>query len=131
MPAFLESFVRWANERVAQSERFESIDGMPGQGELELGGRRVINADSTDLLGLSADPRVKEAASAATRRFGAQGTRGMKPLHELEERLAAFTGHEAAVVTPGFEAALFPIVEGADNVLTDARRSSIHHLSYI
>ncbi len=121
MPGFLESFVSWANERVAQSDRIESIDGLPGQGELELGGRRVINADSTDLLGLSADPRVKEAAQAATRRFGAQGTWGMKPLHELEERLAAFTGNEAAVVTPGFEAALFPIVEGADQVLTDAR----------
>jgi 7-keto-8-aminopelargonate synthetase-like enzyme len=64
---------------------------------------------------------VKEAAQAATRRFGAQGTWGMKPLVELEERLAAFTGREAAVVTPGFEAALFPIVEGADQVFTDAR----------
>ncbi|MBS1151883.1 MAG: Aminotransferase, class [Myxococcaceae bacterium] len=121
MPGFLESFVSWANERVAQAETFESIDALPGQGELELGGRRVLNADSTDLLGLSADPRVKEAAQAATRKFGAQGTWRMKPLHELEERLAAFTGREAAVVTPGFEAALFPVVEGADQVLTDAR----------
>ncbi len=121
MPGFLESFVSWANERVAQAEPHESVDGLPGQGELELGGRRVLNADSTDLLGLSADPRVKEAAQAATRKFGAQGTPRMKPLHELEERLASFLGRESAVVTPGFESALFPVVEGADHVLTDAR----------
>ena len=121
MPGFLDSFVSWANERVASVDPVVTVEGVPGQGELELGGRRVLNADSSDLLGLGADPRVKEAAQTATRRFGAQGTWGMKPLVELEERLAAFTGREAAVVTPGFEAALFPIVEGAEQVLTDAR----------
>ena len=81
-------------------------DVMPWMGEGFLGGVQTTALES-----------LKEAAQAATRKFGAQGTPRMKPLQELEERLATFTGREAVVVTPGFEAALFPVVEGADRVL--------------
>ncbi len=64
----------------------EAVEGLPGQGELEIGGRRVLNADSTDLLGLSADPRVKEAAQAATRRF-VHGVLSDRPSPETVRRL--------------------------------------------
>ncbi|MFI9580658.1 aminotransferase class I/II-fold pyridoxal phosphate-dependent enzyme [Streptomyces sp. NPDC052236] len=70
-------------------------------------------AGCNDYLGLSTDPRVIEAAAQALRRFGAScsGARvlnGTLTLHEeLESRLAAFMGGEAALVTTtGFQANL-------------------------
>lgn len=81
--------------------------------EVTVDGRRVVMAGSNDYLGLSGDPRVIEGAVAATRKYGASCTgspvmTGTLALHrELEARLAAFLGREAAVVTTtGFKANL-------------------------
>jgi 8-amino-7-oxononanoate synthase len=81
--------------------------------EFETDGRTVVMAGCNDYLGLSTDPRVTEAAARALRRFGAScsGARvlnGTLTLHEeLEGRLAAFMGGEAALVTTtGFQANL-------------------------
>jgi 8-amino-7-oxononanoate synthase len=78
--------------------------------EVTVGGRRVVMAGSNDYLGLAADPRVQAAAIRAVERFGTScsGSRlhnGSRTLHEeLEHRLAAFLGRDAAVVVPtGFQ----------------------------
>ncbi|MBQ6246773.1 MAG: 8-amino-7-oxononanoate synthase [Kiritimatiellae bacterium] len=68
-----------------------------------VGGREVAVLSSNGYLGLADDPRVKQAAAEAARRFGAgtggaRLTTGTHPLHaELEARLAAFFGSEAAI----------------------------------
>src|SRR5271169_4537993 len=67
-------------------------------------GKRVINLASNNYLGLCNDPRLDEAAIAATRKFGVgsgavRTIAGTMHIHmELEEKIAAFKGVEACVV---------------------------------
>lgn len=91
---------------------FHPIEETEGT-EVGIGGRRLLMFGSNNYLGLTVDPRVKEAAEAAVRRYGAScsGSRflnGTLRLHlELEERLADFLKKEAALVfTTGFQANL-------------------------
>jgi 8-amino-7-oxononanoate synthase len=72
--------------------------------EVVLGGRRVVQLCSNDYLGLAADPRLRRAAAAAARRWGA-GTgasrlvSGTSDLHRaLEASLARLKGCEDAIV---------------------------------
>ncbi|MFI7359928.1 aminotransferase class I/II-fold pyridoxal phosphate-dependent enzyme [Streptomyces avidinii] len=92
---------------------YRAITDTFGGTEVDFQGKRVIMAASHDYLGLSADPRVREAAVAAVNRFGTSlgGSRavsGSLDLHEeLENRLAGFLGQEAAAVLPsGYQANL-------------------------
>jgi len=78
--------------------------------EVLIEGRRVVMAGSNDYLGLSHDPRVKEAASQALQRFGTSCTgsrllNGTIDLHlELERRLSSFLRRDAALVfSTGFQ----------------------------
>jgi 8-amino-7-oxononanoate synthase len=70
--------------------------------EIVVGGKRLIMACSNNYLGLANDPRVREAAAEASRRWGSStcGSRlanGTLALHdELDHRLAKFFGKEAA-----------------------------------
>ncbi|WP_160150542.1 aminotransferase class I/II-fold pyridoxal phosphate-dependent enzyme [Nonomuraea solani] len=104
------------------------VEERPGQGEVTIGGRRVLMAGSNDYLALSDDPRVKAAAADALLRLGAgnSGSRilnGTLALHQsLEEELAEFFGHEAAmVVTTGYQASLTlaPLFGPNDVLLAD------------
>lgn len=67
-------------------------------------GREVIMAGSNNYLGLTSDPRVKEAAMQAIEQYGTgcTGSRflnGTLDIHlELEERLAAFMGKESCIL---------------------------------
>lgn len=69
-----------------------------------INGREVIMAGSNNYLGLTSDPRVKEAAIRAIEQYGTgcTGSRflnGTLDLHiELEERLARFMGKESCVL---------------------------------
>ena len=69
-----------------------------------MNGREVIMAGSNNYLGLTNDPRVREAAKAAVDKYGTgcTGSRflnGTLDLHlELEERLARFMRKEACVL---------------------------------
>ena len=79
--------------------------------EVEIDGKRLIMMGSNNYLGLVQDPRVKEAAIEATRRFGSgcTGSRflnGTLALHEeLEDRLAKFMRRESALTfSTGFQA---------------------------
>jgi len=92
---------------------FETFDGREGCGpsEIRMGQRKILMFGSNDYLDLTWDPRVKEAAAEAIRRYGTgcSGSRllnGTLPIHvQLEEELAEFMGKEEAIVFgTGFQA---------------------------
>jgi 8-amino-7-oxononanoate synthase len=97
--------------------------------EVTIDGRRLIMLGSNNYLGLTNDPRVKEAAIQAIRRYGSgcAGSRflnGTLDLHVLlEERLADFTRQEAAVTfATGFQVnlgAISCLVGKGDSVYLD------------
>jgi 8-amino-7-oxononanoate synthase len=97
--------------------------------EVSIGGRRLIMLGSNNYLGLTNDPRVKEAAIQAIRRYGSgcAGSRflnGTLDLHVLlEERLAEFTRQESAVTfATGFQVnlgAISCLVGKGDSVYLD------------
>ena len=92
-------------------------------------GRELIMAGSNDYLGLATDPRMKERAVKAIEHYGTScsGSRfmnGTLALHEeLEARLAAFVGKEAALCfTTGYQTNLGSIsalVGKGDHVISD------------
>lgn len=96
---------------------------------VRLEGRDVIMAGSNNYLGLTADPRVKQAAKDAIDRYGTgcSGSRyltGTINLHiELEKKLAAFLGYEDVLLfSTGYQTALGTIaafVQKDDYVVSD------------
>ena len=108
---------------------FRPIEASHGSTEVDIEGRRVIMVGSNNYLGLAGDPRVKEAAIEAIRRFGStcSGSRllnGTLVLHEeLESRLAKFLQRESALVcSTGFQtnvATVSAILGRHDIVFTD------------
>lgn len=97
--------------------------------EVVMDGKRVLMLGSNSYLGLTNDPRVKEAAIEAIRRFGTgcAGSRflnGTLDIHiELEEKLARFVGKEAALLySTGFmvnQGVISTLVGRGEYVLTD------------
>lgn len=76
-------------------------------------GRKFIMAGSNNYLGLTAHPKVKEAAIEAVKKYGTgcSGSRyltGTLDLHnELEDRLAKFLGYESVLLfSTGYQTAL-------------------------
>lgn len=69
-------------------------------------GKEVVMIGSNNYLGLTTDPRVREASAEAVRRYGTSVTgsrflNGTLDLHlELDRKLAEFVGKEAALVFP-------------------------------
>jgi 8-amino-7-oxononanoate synthase len=96
---------------------------------VRIEGREIIMAGSNNYLGLTADPRVKEAAIRATEQFGTgcSGSRyltGTVRLHEeLEYELADFMGKEACLLfSTGYQTAqgVIPtLVNRGDFVISD------------
>jgi glycine C-acetyltransferase len=115
-------------ERVMQS---------PQGAWVETGGRRVINLCANNYLGLAGRPELAEAARASLQRwgFGLSSVRficGTQDVHtELEARLAAFLGFEAAILFSScFDAngGVFEALLGEeDAVISDA----LNHASII
>ncbi|HKA37722.1 MAG TPA: aminotransferase class I/II-fold pyridoxal phosphate-dependent enzyme [Thermoanaerobaculia bacterium] len=97
--------------------------------EVVIEGRRFVMLGSNNYLGLTNDPRVKEAAIDAIRKFGSgcAGSRflnGTLELHiRLEDRLAEFMRQEAAVTfATGFQVnlgAISCLVGKGDTVYLD------------
>jgi 8-amino-7-oxononanoate synthase len=97
--------------------------------EATIGGRHVLMLGSNNYLGLTTDPRVRQAAIDATEKYGTSCTgsrfmNGTLELHlELERRLANFVGKEAALVfSTGYQVNLGVIsclVGRGDSVVTD------------
>src|ERR687887_2691138 len=91
---------------------FRVLEGPAGP-EVEMEGRETIMLGSNNYLGLTGDPRVKQAARDALERYGTAltGSRllnGTIPLHtELEREIAEWMGAEDAIVfTTGYQANL-------------------------
>lgn len=92
-------------------------------------GRKIIMAGSNNYHGLTADPRVKEAAIKAVQKYGTgcSGSRyltGTLDLHiQLEERLAKFFGKESCLLySTGYQTAqgIIPtLVQKGEYVLSD------------
>jgi 8-amino-7-oxononanoate synthase len=94
--------------------------------EVVIGGRKMIMVGSNNYLGLTNDPRVKEACIGAVRKYGSgcAGSRflnGTLDIHvQLEEKLARFIRKEAALVfSTGFQVNLGVIsaMVGKDDVV--------------
>ena len=96
---------------------------------VQIEGKKVVMAGSNNYLGLTADPRVKEAALKAVEKYGTgcSGSRyltGTLDLHiELEERLAKFFGTEAVLLySTGYQTAqgIIPtLVQRGEYVISD------------
>jgi len=92
-------------------------------------GKDVVMIGSNNYLGLTTDPRVRQAAVEAVQRFGTSVTgsrflNGTLELHlELDRRLAKFVGMEAALVFPtGYQTnvgTISAIVGKGDYVIID------------
>jgi len=126
------------HERVAQLQAAREIDAVPYFRRLEsaaapvveMEGARRIMLGSNNYLGLTADPRVIEAAHDAIRRYGTgvTGSRllnGTLDLHlELEAELAGWLQTEDALVfTTGHQAnlgAIGTILGPQDTVVVDS-----------
>src|SRR3978361_1524783 len=101
------------------------------------GGKQVINLASNNYLGLCNHPKLREAAIAATEKFGVgsgavRTIAGTMRIHmELEEKIAAFKGVEACVVfQSGFAAnagTVSSILGKEDFILSD----ELNHASII
>ncbi len=72
--------------------------------EVVIDGRRILMIGSNNYLGLTTDPRVRQASIDAVARYGTSCTgsrflNGTLKIHqELEQRLAAFVGKPSALV---------------------------------
>lgn len=107
---------------------FQPLEDTEGT-EVILRGKRVLMIGSNNYLGLTTDPRVRQAAIDAIHRYGTSCTgsrflNGTLALHqELEARLAAFVGKEATLVfSTGFQVNLGVIsclVQKGDVVIAD------------
>lgn len=107
---------------------FTALDEHDGS-EAIYQGRKVIMCGSNNYLGLTVDPRVREAARTALDRYGPSCTgsrylNGNLLLHEeLERELAAFFGKESALVfSTGYQAnlgAISALVGRNDVVIID------------
>ena len=96
---------------------------------VKIEGRKVIMAGSNNYLGLTAHPKVKEAAVKAVEKYGTgcSGSRyltGTLDLHnELEARLAKFMGKEACLLfSTGYQTGqgIIPtLVQRGEYVVTD------------
>ena len=97
--------------------------------EVIIDGKKMLMLGSNSYLGLTNDPRVKQAAANAVMKFGTgcAGSRflnGTLAIHEeLEERLAALVGKEAALLfSTGFmvnQGVISALVGPHDYIITD------------
>ncbi|HEV7772971.1 MAG TPA: aminotransferase class I/II-fold pyridoxal phosphate-dependent enzyme [Conexibacter sp.] len=139
MPTTIDVFSKArTHERVAQLQAAREIDAVPYFRRLEsaaapvveMEGEQRIMLGSNNYLGLTADPRVIEAAHDAIRRYGTgvTGSRllnGTLDMHlELEAELASWMGTEDAIVyTTGHQAnlgAIGTILGPEDTVVVDS-----------
>jgi 8-amino-7-oxononanoate synthase len=107
---------------------FIPIDSQPDH-DVVINGKKMIMLGSNNYLGLTADPRVKEAAIAATEKYGTgcTGSRflnGTLDIHvELEEKLARFLHKQDCICfSTGYQTNLGSIsalVRKGDYVIAD------------
>lgn len=136
------AIVEFAEEKLASIEsrklmRRLSPTARSAEGLARRDGRALISFSDNDYLGLSADPRVKQAAADAALEYGAGAgasrlVTGDCPLYaDLEARLAAMKGTEAALVFgSGYLASVSTIpvlARPGDHILLDALSHACMH----
>ncbi len=138
----MESKTAWIEQEIAQLKEqglFTQIRTVqsPQGAWLIVDGKRVLNLSSNNYLGLANDPRLVAAARRAMDKYGigpaaVRSIAGTMDLHvELERRLAAFKGVEAAVTfQSGFNAnlAVLPALVGKGDVIFS---DELNHASII
>ncbi|UYN89941.1 MAG: glycine C-acetyltransferase [Anaerolineales bacterium] len=111
--------------------------GSPQGAWLQVDGQRVLNFCSNNYLGLANHPRLLAAAEAAMRKYGlgpaaVRSIAGTMDLHvELDKRMAAFKGVEAAItLQSGFTAnlAVLPALVGKEDAIFS---DELNHASII
>ena len=127
-----EKCYTWGEAREAQEKGlypyFKPIQESRGT-RVVMEGKELIMAGSNNYLGLSWDPRVKEAALSATKKWGTScsGSRflnGTLALHEeLEDSLATFVGKQRALCfTTGYQTnlgAISALLDKDEHVFSD------------
>jgi glycine C-acetyltransferase len=138
----MESKTAWIEQEIAQLKEqglFTYIRTLhsPQGAWLTVDGKRVLNLSSNNYLGLANDFRLVDAAQKAMAKYGigpaaVRSIAGTMDLHlELERRLAAFKGVEAAVTfQSGFNAnlATIPALVGKGDVIFS---DELNHASII
>jgi 8-amino-7-oxononanoate synthase len=126
-----------AQRRDAQLYRQRRLMDSPQAAHIRVDGRPCINFSSNDYLGLANHPRVIQAFTQASERFGVGS--GASHLvcghgtehHQLEEELAQFTGREHALLfSTGYAAnlgAITALVKKGDAIFAD----KLNHASLI
>ncbi len=137
-----ETKTAWISEEIAQLKaqglftHIRTLDSPQGAW-LVVDGKRVLNFSSNNYLGLANHPKVVAAAKRAMDEYGVgpaavRTIAGTMTLHvELEQRLAAFKGVEAAITfQSGFTAnlATIPALVGRGDVIFSDR---LNHASII
>jgi 8-amino-7-oxononanoate synthase len=116
--------------------RTRRIDGPQGPW-VELEGRRVLLLCSNNYLGLAEHPAVREAAARAAQELGAGSgsarlVSGTMAIHEeLEARLAAFEGREAALLFGAGYLANTGVVSALAGPGTTVFSDALNHASII
>ncbi|PAV31459.1 glycine C-acetyltransferase [Virgibacillus profundi] len=132
---FLDENITDLKERGLYNE-IDPVQG-PNGPKITINGKELINLSSNNYLGLATDERLKEVAKQVvdSHGVGAGAVRtinGTLDLHiELEEKLAAFKGTEAAIsYQSGFNcnmAAISAVMDKNDAILSD----ELNHASII
>ncbi|GIV81866.1 MAG: 2-amino-3-ketobutyrate CoA ligase [Anaerolineae bacterium] len=137
-----ETKTAWIHDEIAQLQaqglftHIRTLDSPQGAW-LVVDGKRVLNFSSNNYLGLANHPKLIAAAKQAMDRYGVgpaavRTIAGTMSLHvELERRLAAFKGVEAAITfQSGFTAnlATIPALVGRGDVIFSDR---LNHASII
>jgi glycine C-acetyltransferase len=134
-----EDFVEMQLAQLREAGLYRSLRRVDGdQGPtLLLDGREVINFSSNNYLGIANHPALCDAAKAAIDRYGCGSgasrlISGNMALHEeLEAKIAAFKGTEAALVfNSGFQAntGVISALVGADDIVFS---DALNHASII
>lgn len=97
------------------------VDAIPSAAEVETDGSRLVNASSDDLLGLSADARVRDAAVAGVKRFGLEVPRRSTLVGQVEARLAAVMKADAAALVDSVATVLRALEQADATCFVDAR----------
>jgi glycine C-acetyltransferase len=129
-----EQLEQWRAEGTYQRMRVLESESAA---ESRFDGKEVVNLASNNYLGLTTHPKLREAALAATRKYGVgsgavRTISGTMSLHiELEERIAAFKNVEACVVfQSGFAAnagTVSAVLTPEDHIISD----ELNHASII
>jgi 8-amino-7-oxononanoate synthase len=137
----LDSRFREGLDRLDAAGRRRTLhpSAMAGGGRIVRGGRSLVDFSSNDYLGLARHPLLAERAGEWARRYGAGAgasrlvTGTMEAHRELEARIAAFKGTEAALIlASGWQAnaaaipALLAAVPGAAVFADRLVHASIH-----